>query len=52
MPAAMVKLANGKYRVFTPDRVHAKETTKENAEAQVRLINAIDHGFKPTKKGK
>jgi hypothetical protein len=26
--------------------VHSYHTTKSNAMAQVRLLNAIDHGFK------
>ena len=36
----------------TPTGVKAKGTSKEKAEAQARLLNAIDHGFKPTKKRK
>lgn len=32
----------------TPNGVHAKRTTKAKAQAQVRLLNAIDHGWKPT----
>jgi hypothetical protein len=27
--------------------IHSKETTKKKAEAQVKLLNAIDNGFKP-----
>lgn len=49
MPAKARKLKGGKYRVRTPNAVHAKSTTKEKAEAQVRLLNAIEHGWKPTK---
>jgi len=26
--------------------VHSKGTSKKRAEAQVKLLNAIDHGFK------
>lgn len=51
MPARMIKLPNGKYRVRTPNGTHAKETTREKAEAQVRLLNAVDHGWKPSRKG-
>lgn len=40
----------GKYRVSTPNAVHAKHTTKAKAKAQARLINAVDHGWKPTGK--
>lgn len=47
MPAKMTKNANGSYRVATPNGVHAKHTTKQNAQAQQRLLNAIDHGYKP-----
>jgi hypothetical protein len=36
-----------KYQVKTPNAVHAKGTTKEKAEAQRRLLNAIDHGWTP-----
>ena len=38
--------------VSSPNRVHAKKTTKEKAKAQVRLLNAIEHSpsFKPRKK--
>jgi len=42
-----VKKKGGKYEVRTPNRVHAKGTTKERAEAQGRLLNAIDHGWVP-----
>lgn len=31
-------------------RVHAKHTTRVKAERQVRLLNAVGHGFKPTGK--
>ena len=29
--------------------IHALHTTKTKAEAQIRLLNAIDHGFHPKK---
>jgi len=50
MPAHITKLKNGKYRVTTPNGVHAKKTTKKKAQAQQRLLNAVDHGWKPTGK--
>jgi len=50
MPAKITKV-NGGYQVKTPNAVHAKKTTKKKAMAQKRLLNAIDHGFKPTGKG-
>ena len=31
--------------------VHSKGTSKENAIKQVRLLQAVDHGFKPTIRG-
>ena len=36
------------YRVSTPKQVHAKNTTKEKAEAQGRLLRGVEHGWKPT----
>jgi deoxyribose-phosphate aldolase len=48
MPAKVTMNAKGGYTVKTPNGVHAKNTTKQKAEAQKRLLNAIDHGFKPT----
>ena len=49
MPAKIKKVGSG-YQVKTPNAVHAKHTTKAKAEAQARLLNAIDHGWKPTGK--
>lgn len=48
MPAKVSKAKGGGYRVVTPNAVHAKHTTKEKAQAQQRLLNAIDHGYRPT----
>lgn len=52
MPAKRVKRPGGGYKVVTPNATHAKNTTKENADKQVRLLNAIEHNpnFKPRKK--
>ena len=50
MPEKLTKNKDGTYKVTGPHGVHAKHSTKENAEAQVRLLNAIDHGYDPTKK--
>jgi hypothetical protein len=51
MPAKIEK-TGGKYKVSTPNAVHAKGTTKKKAEAQKRLLNAVDHGWVPDgKKG-
>lgn len=52
MPAKIRKLKNGKYRVYTPNGVHAKATTKAKAQAQARLLNAVEHGWVPTGKSK
>lgn len=49
MPVKIKKL-NGKYRVSTPHGVKAKHTTKKKAQAQKRLLNAVEHGWKPTGK--
>jgi len=53
MPARIRKV-DGEYSVSTPGGTKAKHTTKAKAKAQQRLLNAIDHGFKPrrTKGGK
>lgn len=47
MPVKVRKVSGG-YRVSTPGGVKAKSTTKTNAERQKRLLNAVEHGFKPT----
>ena len=47
MPVRIKKVGN-KYQVSTPNRVHAKGTTKKKAKAQKLLLNAIEHGWKPT----
>lgn len=43
MPAHKIALPRGEYKVVTPNAVHAKHTSKKNADAQVRLLNAIEH---------
>lgn len=54
MPVTKRKITEGKnkgkYRVSTPSGVKAKATSKEKADAQDRLLRAIDHGFVPSKK--
>lgn len=49
MPAKITKRGK-KYQVATPNAIHAKGTTKEKAEAQQRLLNAVDHGWTPPKR--
>lgn len=52
MPAKVTKVHGG-YKVSTPSGTHAKHTTKAKAQSQARLLNAVDHGWRPThKKGK
>lgn len=48
MPEKITSLGKGRYRVSTPHGVKAKSTTKEKAQAQARLLRAVDHGWKPT----
>ncbi len=50
MPVTVTKLPGGGARVSTPNMVHAKHTTMEKAMAQKRLLNAVEHGWKPGKK--
>ncbi len=40
----------GRVRVSTPGGVKAKATTPAKAKRQERLLNAVEHGFKPTGK--
>ncbi len=49
MPVKITKL-DGKYRVSTPSGTKAKATTKAKAKSQERLLNAVEHGWKPTGK--
>lgn len=50
MPVTKRTLPSGKVQVRTPGGVKAKGTTPAKAKAQERLLNAIDHGWKPDKK--
>lgn len=43
MPVKIRKTKSGKYSVRTPGGVKAKGTTKAKAEAQERLLNAVEH---------
>jgi len=45
-PVKLTKVKGG-VRVSTPSGVKAKKTTMAKAKKQQRLLNAIDHGFKP-----
>ena len=48
MPVTVTKTDG--YRVSTPGGVKAKNTTKAKAESQRRLLQGIEHGWKPTGK--
>lgn len=51
MPVKIRK--NNGYQVRTPGGIKAKNTTRAKAESQERLLNAVEHGWKPTRpKGK
>ena len=43
MPVRLTKIGGGKVRVSTPSG------TKAKAEAQERLLNAVEHGWVPTR---
>ena len=49
MPVSVRKVKGG-YRVSTPHGTKAKHTTKAKAMKQKRLLNAVEHGWKPTGK--
>lgn len=48
MSPVKITRTDGKYRVTTPGETKAKSTTKGKAEKQKRLLNAVEHGWKPT----
>lgn len=50
MPYTEKKLKGGKVRVSSPHGVKAKATTPAKADAQVRLLRGVEHGWKPTGK--
>jgi hypothetical protein len=50
MPYKIAKLPSGKYKVTSPHGTKSKGATLKNAEAQVRLLRGVDHGWKPTGK--
>lgn len=52
MPVKLTKVAGGKVKVTTPNGTKAKATTPEKAAKQRRLLNAVEHGWKPTGKKK
>jgi hypothetical protein len=52
MPATKRKEPGDGYTVSTPNGVKGRHMTLRNANAQIRLLNAVDHGFKPDRKKK
>lgn len=51
MPVKITKMSKNKYKVSTPNGVKAKGTTKKNALAQERLLNAVEYSdWRPTGK--
>jgi len=52
MPYEIKKISPRKYEVVNTDtgEVHAKQTSLKNAKAQIQLLNAVKHGFKPKRK--
>jgi len=49
MPVTISK-NDGGYKVSTPGGVKAKNTTLRKAMALRRLLQGVDHGWKPTQK--
>lgn len=47
MPVKVSKVKGG-YKVSTPGGTKAKSTTKVKAERQRRLLQGVEHGWKPT----
>ncbi|UCE51992.1 MAG: hypothetical protein JSV31_22435 [Desulfobacterales bacterium] len=49
MPARKRQNPNtGKWTVSTPGGVKGRGMTLRNANRQIRLLNAVEHGWKPT----
>lgn len=48
MPYKITKKKGGEYQVKGGSGVHAKGTTIKKAKAQVRLLRAVEYGWKPT----
>ena len=48
MPVTTRKGKGGGYTNATPGGVKGRHMTRKNAEKQKRLLNAIDHGFRPS----
>lgn len=51
MPVKITDIKGPGVRVSTPGGVKAKRTSKAKAKRQQRLLNAVEHGWKPTRDG-
>jgi len=51
MPYTTRSAGKGKVSVRSPHGVKAKSTTPAKAAAQVRLLQGVKHGWKPTGRG-
>ena len=49
MPWVIKKVEGGRVSVSSPSGVKAKATTPKKAAAQIRLLLAVEHGWKPKK---
>jgi hypothetical protein len=49
MPYKIEKNKDGTYKVVNKitGKIHSFDTTLENAKKQIRLMQAVDHGYKP-----
>ena len=50
MPVKITKLKGKGVKVTTHHGVKAKKTTMKKAKKQKRLLQAVEHGWKPTKR--
>jgi len=46
----MTKLKSGKVKVTGPSGTHAKSTSMNKAKRQIRLLQGVEHGWRPTGK--
>ncbi len=49
MPVTKRSVGHGRVQVRTPSGVKAKATTPAKAKRQERLLNAVEHGWRPTR---
>lgn len=52
MPVTITKAKGGGYQVRTPNMIHSKHATKKNAQAQMRLLQMVEHGGVPRNRKK